>query len=224
ILRGNADWRGWLWTAISIWGIVLVLPELILCALLAGSYFIESEVLKLSGSVEDWLMTSLLCLVLVLGGIVFSWLSSSFFFAIQVRSLEGMTVGKALRRSWALSKGGRLKTLIIRISLVAVAQLLYFVFAVTLILILRTTIQSAWIPYYRSISYFVRFSTVFAVSTLIGPIFPIALTLVYYDQRIRLEGYDIERMMDDAGLNTPSIPRSGEAPSVAAAAAVEGRA
>jgi hypothetical protein len=61
------------------------------------------------------------------------------------------------------------------------------------------------------------------VSVLIGPIYPIALTLFYYDQRIRHEGYDIERMMDAAGLNAPATPPSGEAAS-APAEAVEGRA
>jgi hypothetical protein len=44
------------------------------------------------------------------------------------------------------------------------------------------------------------------VSLLIGPIFPIAITLIYYDQRIRKEGYDIERMMDTTGLNAPALP------------------
>jgi hypothetical protein len=33
------------------------------------------------------------------------------------------------------------------------------------------------------------------------PVFPIALTLFYYDQRIRQEAFDIERMMEAAGMN-----------------------
>jgi hypothetical protein len=42
----------------------------------------------------------------------------------------------------------------------------------------------------------------FAVmSTLVGPVYPIATTLFYYDQRIRQEGYDIERLMEAAGMN-----------------------
>jgi hypothetical protein len=41
---------------------------------------------------------------------------------------------------------------------------------------------------------------------LIGPIYPIALTLFYYDQRMRREGYDIERLMDAAGLQAPLTP------------------
>ncbi len=39
-----------------------------------------------------------------------------------------------------------------------------------------------------------------------GPLYPIAVTLFYYDQRIRREEYDIERMMETAGLNLSSAP------------------
>jgi hypothetical protein len=55
------------------------------------------------------------------------------------------------------------------------------------------------------------------------PLSAIVLTLLYYDQRIRHEGYDIERMMDAAGLNAPATPPSGPTPS-APAEAVEGQA
>ena len=44
------------------------------------------------------------------------------------------------------------------------------------------------------------------ISTLLAPIYPIAITLFYYDQRIRREGYDIERMMDEAGMIAPATP------------------
>jgi hypothetical protein len=45
----------------------------------------------------------------------------------------------------------------------------------------------------------------FLLTVVLGPLFPIALTLIYYDQRIRKEGYDIERMMDAAGLNASAV-------------------
>ena len=41
----------------------------------------------------------------------------------------------------------------------------------------------------------------FLTSALIGPIYAIGLTLFYYDQRIRKEGFDIEWMMQAAGLS-----------------------
>jgi len=50
----------------------------------------------------------------------------------------------------------------------------------------------------------------------------IALTLFYYDQRIRHEGYDIERMMEAAGFNAPASSPLGEATAVHAEA-VEGQ-
>ena len=36
------------------------------------------------------------------------------------------------------------------------------------------------------------------------------ITLFYYDQRIRHEGYDIEWMMNAAGLNAPATASAGE--------------
>jgi hypothetical protein len=45
-------------------------------------------------------------------------------------------------------------------------------------------------------------------STL-GEISPIAVTLFYYDQRIRREGYDIEKMMESAGMNAPATQTIG---------------
>jgi hypothetical protein len=36
--------------------------------------------------------------------------------------------------------------------------------------------------------------------------------LFHYDQRIRQEGYDIERMMETAGMNAPPVPLIAEEP------------
>jgi hypothetical protein len=52
---------------------------------------------------------------------------------------------------------------------------------------------------------------------MIGPIFPIALAVFYYDQRMRREGYDIERMMDAAGLVAPIPSLAAATPSAAVA-------
>ena len=50
------------------------------------------------------------------------------------------------------------------------------------------------------------------ISTRLSPTFPTAVTLFYYDQRIRDEGYDIERMMDAAGMTAPVHPPAGDSP------------
>jgi hypothetical protein len=54
------------------------------------------------------------------------------------------------------------------------------------------------------------------------PLSGIVLTVLYYDQRMRNEGYDIERMMDSAGMSTPVVAL-GEA-KIEATPAEEGQA
>ena len=41
----------------------------------------------------------------------------------------------------------------------------------------------------------------FLINTFIGPIYSTGLTLFYYDQRVRKEGFDIVWMMEAAGLS-----------------------
>jgi hypothetical protein len=45
----------------------------------------------------------------------------------------------------------------------------------------------------------------FCLQTLVAPAYLVALVMFYFDQRVRLEGYDIEWMMQQAGL-TPPVP------------------
>jgi hypothetical protein len=47
---------------------------------------------------------------------------------------------------------------------------------------------------------FLVYGSSFAVQACIKPVYAIALMLFYYDQRIRNEGFDIEWMMERAGL------------------------
>ncbi len=43
----------------------------------------------------------------------------------------------------------------------------------------------------------------FCLQTLVAPAYLVALVMFYFDQRVRLEGYDIEWMMQQAGLTAP---------------------
>jgi hypothetical protein len=55
---------------------------------------------------------------------------------------------------------------------------------------------------------FVVYGAMFAIQAFTRPVFGIALMLFYYDQRIRHEGFDIEWMMQRAGLAVPVSPPS----------------
>jgi hypothetical protein len=50
---------------------------------------------------------------------------------------------------------------------------------------------------------FVAYAAAFAVQAITKPVYGIALVLFYYDQRIRIEAFDIEWMMQRAGLVVP---------------------
>jgi len=50
------------------------------------------------------------------------------------------------------------------------------------------------------------------IGAVVGPLYPIAVTLFYYDQRSRKEGFDVEIMMEAAGLETAEPEPSGSSP------------
>ena len=72
---------------------------------------------------------------------------------------------------------------------------------------------------------FVSYGSTFAVQAFTKPVYAIALTLFYFDQRIRKEGFDIEWMMHQAGMVAPPAPEpetipwlpSAQSPDMAAA-------
>jgi hypothetical protein len=46
----------------------------------------------------------------------------------------------------------------------------------------------------------------FISTSLVGPLITIALTLIYYDQRVRKEGFDLQLMMSTLEGGTPNAP------------------
>jgi len=76
-----------------------------------------------------------------------------------------------------------------------------------LFLALRLTFGNRWYPYSPGYARSVMMLPAYLASILAAPLFPIAITLIYYDQRIRLEGFDVEWMMLQAGyapgMNAP---------------------
>ncbi len=121
--------------------------------------------------------------------------------ALPACVLENLAARKAIRRSIELSRGarGRIFVLLlligaIKMGLVLVTQCFVFVAA------FRNHGQLG--PGISAISQIISFFT----GTFLGPIGATGITLFYYDQRIRKEGFDIEWMMLAAGLTPPTPP------------------
>jgi hypothetical protein len=119
--------------------------------------------------------------------------------AIAASVVENLKARPALRRSIELTKGSRgrifvlaLLVMVIQIGLVATTQVTFVVLS------FRHNGQLSVEA--RVLQQFVAFVT----NTFIGPLYATGLTLFYYDQRVRKEGYDIEWMMEAAGLTPPA--------------------
>jgi hypothetical protein len=201
--------QSYLWVSVLKVTVELIVPEILVVVLFVGEFLIA----VLAGNLNDprvfggGLSILVIAFPVMTGLVLFLWIGPCLSLALPAAALEGTLGLKALRRSWGLTKGSRTRILVTWAIiaffggiLIAVLQLIfrqifhrYFVGVGT---------QSLYLPAARFLNAI--------LSSLIGPIFPIALTLFYYDQRIRQEGYDIERMMEAAGMNAPVTPHSGD--------------
>ena len=142
------------------------------------------------------ILAPLMVLALVYG----VWMSLRYSLAMPACVVEGLRPGRALKRSIELSAGSRGRILVLGLLVYAVQTLLSILFGAPF---LAFTFKHPGQPIPLALLAVQQIS-VFLISTFIGPIYSVGLTLFYYDQRIRKEGYDIERMMQTAGLTLPA--------------------
>jgi hypothetical protein len=117
--------------------------------------------------------------------------------------VEGLPAGQAIKRSIELSKGSRGRIFVLGLLVGAIQMLLGvllgFPFIIFTVKHLHQQLPFGWLAMQYLINFVIR--------TFIGPIYSAGLTLFYYDQRIRREAFDIEWMMQAAGLT----PQTGQA-------------
>jgi hypothetical protein len=131
-------------------------------------------------------------------------MSLRYALALPACVVENVKARQALRRSIDLSKGarGRIFVLgllvgVIKLGLVMVTQIFIVVAAIK---------QHGQLgPGLTALSQIIAFFT----NSFLGPIYATGITLFYYDQRVRKEGFDIEWMMQRAGMTVPTAPDPG---------------
>ena len=127
--------------------------------------------------------------------------------AIPACVVEEIKARAALKRSIHLSRGSRgrifvlaLLIVVIQLALVGITQAFFIALAfrghMTLPLWARVAQQIV----------------AFVTNSFIGPMYATGLTLFYYDQRVRKEGFDIEWMMQAAGLAATAAPVEAAVP------------
>jgi len=135
----------------------------------------------------------------ILAALYGAWMSLRYSLAVPACVVEELPATAAIKRSIELSLGSRGRIFVLGLLVYAVRMLLGILFGFPLIALAIKhpghPLPVGWLMM-QQVGFFVS-------SSLIGPIYSIGLTLFYYDQRIRKEGFDIEWMMQAAGL-TPA--------------------
>jgi len=136
-------------------------------------------------------------------------------FSVPSWTLEGLALRSALQRGLTFARGNWTRALVAWFLVNILEWILYITFIGIFFFTLRLVFGNLVGDFYYRIRFAILIPSAIAIHILIAPLFPIAVTLFYYDQRIRLEGFDIERMMKVAGLNasvtTPAETGEGQA-------------
>jgi hypothetical protein len=195
-----ARWRTYLWIAFLKMSAQLFLPETLAFGLLIGCIYLS---IKLGVFKEPAAIAFIMLFIFAVVFAVFFLIGIALAFAIPAAALEETSGWKALRRSWKLTQGSRGRILVAWIMATACAVALEGVVAF-LAWWIATLIYTGrhYAGFNRQVYEVVVYSFYAVIAAVVGPLYPIAITLLYYDQRSRKEGFDVEIMMEAAGLGT----------------------
>jgi len=156
----------------------------------------------------------------VVGGLLFdigifvaiAWFAARYALGIPVSVVENLKAWKALRRSVELSKEsrGRIFVLFLLVGVIQGGLLLLTQGPFFLFIFKQHQHMTLGLNIFSQIISVVS-------NSLVGPILAAGLTLFYFDQRVRKEGYDIEWMMQAAGMTQVAGPAQAAGPDLLAA-------
>ena len=178
----------WMWISASVVGVVWYILFIVLAAALV-----------VTALVSPWLtlvvMTVLLLVTMAVGMWLFFFIVGRVAYVPQVMLVEGKGVFEAFSRSFSLARGNVRR-------LMAMTMFTGFAtYSAMMILLLPL----GWYGYLSGISpwdatqwpvwYSIAYSVLGPLSTiLLTPVWMLGLSLLYVDERVRHEGYDIELM------------------------------
>jgi Membrane domain of glycerophosphoryl diester phosphodiesterase len=206
-------WRTYFWIAILKVSAQLIIPEV----LASGLILVGVLILELGGALNGsggGLAVLIVFAAGLCGLLLFLWIGACLALTVPAAALEQLKGMQALRRSWSLSKASRGRILLLWIVVIlALTGAVLCIYLILRFLMFFIGKANYGLNDPRGIFHLLYVILSAVAGTLIAPIYPIAATLFYYDQRIRKEGFDIEQMMAAAGM----IPTESAAQLIAAA-------
>ncbi|HTW80809.1 MAG TPA: hypothetical protein VME23_14780 [Terracidiphilus sp.] len=210
-------WHGYLWIDVLKNSAQLLIPEGLCIGFIAlCGYFIDRFNLN-----DENVLIAFIVITPALGTLyLIIRVGASLAFAIPAAALEQVRGFKALRRSWRLSKGGRLRVAISWTLIAILTGTLWYVMEGVVYAIERILSRTMHVHFITQHFYEISIYSLAAIYRAgFLPIYPIVLLLIYYDQRVRKEGYDIEQMIEAAGLVAPVEAAAAEPAAVPVAVA-----
>lgn len=150
-----------------------------------------------TASHAEVLIRAVIVLALVFAGPALAlWVCQRWALAIPATVLEGGGLRTSLRRSSSLTNDRRGRIFLIYILFAGLAWVAAVIFQTPYYMMaswhaLRVTHASRLALISSTVGAFLS-------TSLVSPLMTIALTLVYYDERVRREGYDLQLMMDSS--------------------------
>jgi hypothetical protein len=174
----------------------LVIAGAVICALLPMAILTPILAKTMGGS-------SLLLMIPVWAVVIFFLirLMLRYTLAIPACVLEKTGPIESLKRSFFLARGSEGRIFLILLLFIAIVMALTIVFSMPAIVAAGVAAsKGAQPPFSLQI---LKVVSSFIASTLSGPIYTIAFSLVYYDQRVRKEAFDLTLMMEAIGQAPP---------------------
>ena len=157
-----------------------------------------------AGTTMGFVVGTAIFLLLVVPAVVYAVLMTlRYALAVPACVMEGLNARQAMRRSAELGRGARGRIFVLGLLAVAIQSglILLTQSAFVVLQVQNHGVLPAWL---RAVQQVMAFFT----NTFVGPIYATGLTLFYFDQRMRKEGYDIEQLMEAAGLEAAALPEA----------------
>lgn len=183
----------------KIFGLIgLILLLFLIAVVFFSGVFIAAALagglVSLALSAISPILGGIVIVLIALGGFVLAgWLFMRFAVSIPVYLLEGGGVVDAMTRSGTLTRGYRWRIFAASVVMYIVVFVIQALFVMPFTIMTLISAAKGVLPLWLQIG---QAATAALAGVVAGPLFMITIALIYYDVRIRKEGFDLESMMN----------------------------
>jgi len=137
--------------------------------------------------------------LVVIAAIIFTvYLSTKLSLSVPVCVLERLGVIDSIKRSWNLTTGTVWRLILINFLAFIISLLLSWVLSIPYLVGIALLASRKQTTMFMPLVMW-QYVAEFLARTLAGPVATIAVALIYYDQRVRREAFDLQLMMQSIG-------------------------